>query len=81
MQWLERSKSCPQCRNKCSEKNIIRIYFNTTSLGDTTLNKDDPSKLIDKIDNLHLQIREKDIAMKKLKEKMHKAEDAVKQSE
>lgn len=81
MQWLERSKSCPQCRNKCTERNIIRIYFNNVSVGDTTLNGDNPTKLIDTIDNLHLQIREKDIHMKKIKEEMGKVEASAKSTE
>ncbi|GAB0094652.1 E3 ubiquitin-protein ligase TRAIP [Sergentomyia squamirostris] len=30
-QWIERSKSCPQCRKICSEKELIRIYITVSS--------------------------------------------------
>lgn len=51
-----RSKTCPQCRNKCSERNIQRIYFNIVSSD----NLENPATLLQKIDDLELKVRSKD---------------------
>jgi hypothetical protein len=32
MQWLGHNKTCPQCREKCLRKNVIRLYVDA---GDT----------------------------------------------
>ncbi|KAJ8883503.1 hypothetical protein PR048_015347 [Dryococelus australis] len=29
--WLERSKTCPQCRNETSENDIHRLYLHTSN--------------------------------------------------
>ncbi|KAJ9595477.1 hypothetical protein L9F63_013341, partial [Diploptera punctata] len=53
------SKSCPQCRQKTTEKSIHRIYFNVAS----NENEDDSSVLHNKIDSLKFQLslKEKDV--------------------
>ncbi|XP_063698611.1 E3 ubiquitin-protein ligase TRAIP-like [Culicoides brevitarsis] len=56
-QWLERSKTCPQCRSKCTQRNTIRIYLNILSNEDLA---EDAGTLITKVDNLTLQVRQKD---------------------
>lgn len=56
-QWLERSKSCPQCRSKCTQRNILRIYLNILTNADLS---EDAGQLINKVDTLTLQAREKD---------------------
>jgi hypothetical protein len=58
---------------------MIRIYFNTTLSLDTT--EHNTSNLIDKIDNLQLQLREKDINMKKVQEEMNKKDSIIKTNE
>lgn len=73
MQWIERSKSCPQCRNKCTERNIFRIYFNNMVNLDATQNS--TANLIESVDSLTLQVREKDQALKESKEQRQKLED------
>jgi hypothetical protein len=55
-----RSKSCPQCRNKTTEKTIHRIYFNVAS----SEPEEDASLLRNKIDNLTFQIHLKDTDIK-----------------
>lgn len=67
-QWLERSKSCPQCRNKCTESNVHRVYFNLANLDNSTI---DIGSLQEKLDNaqLKIQVTEKEL---------HKAEDQIK---
>lgn len=75
---MERSKSCPQCRNKCTERNIFRVYFNNIANLDTTQNT---ANLLDSVDNLTLQIREKDQALKQGKEERLKLEETLKTKE
>lgn len=52
-----RSKTCPQCRNKCSDKSFHRIYFNILNSGDISL---DAGALQHQVDSLKLQIDEKE---------------------
>ena len=59
-QWLERSKSCPQCREKVTQNRIHRLYFtfsNNERIDSQT------STLQERIDNLKFKIllKEKDI--------------------
>lgn len=55
-----RSKSCPQCRNKTTEKTVHRVYFNVASSDP----EEDASLLRNKIDNLTFQIHLKDTDIK-----------------
>ncbi|KAG8239442.1 hypothetical protein J437_LFUL017435 [Ladona fulva] len=64
IQWLERAKTCPQCRSKTSEKSIHRVYFNVANIDGA----DDPSSLQNKIDNIKFQVKLKEIDIKNLKE-------------
>uniref|UniRef100_A0A336KCN0 CSON007042 protein n=1 Tax=Culicoides sonorensis TaxID=179676 RepID=A0A336KCN0_CULSO len=56
-QWLERSKTCPQCRSKCTQKQVLRIFMNILTAADLS---EDAGQLINKVDTLTLQVREKD---------------------
>ncbi|CRK96435.1 CLUMA_CG009851, isoform A [Clunio marinus] len=76
IQWLERSKSCPQCRNKCNERNIFRIYFNNAVNLDST--QTSPENLLQSIDELTLKIREKDHLLKKIEDQSSKLENVLK---
>lgn len=78
MQWMERSKSCPQCRNKCTERNIFRIYFNNNVNLDSTENT---ANLVETVDNLTLQMREKDQSLKEAREQRLKLEETLLQKE
>ncbi|XP_047356300.1 E3 ubiquitin-protein ligase TRAIP-like isoform X1 [Vespa velutina] len=66
IQWLERSKSCPQCREKTNQNKIHRIYFNFSN-NDTIV--EDTSFLQDKVDKLTFQILLKDKDIKHYTEK------------
>ncbi|XP_033315172.1 E3 ubiquitin-protein ligase TRAIP-like isoform X1 [Bombus bifarius] len=59
--WLERSKSCPQCREKVTQSKIHRLYF-TFSSNDLIV-ETQGSTLQEKVDRLKFQIllKEKDI--------------------
>lgn len=78
MQWMERSKSCPQCRNKCTDRNIFRIYFNNIANLDSTGNT---ANLLESIDNMTLQVREKDQALKAAQDEKTKLEESLKTKE
>ncbi|KOX67348.1 TRAF-interacting protein [Melipona quadrifasciata] len=87
-QWLERSKTCPQCREKTTLSKIHRLYFNFAN-NDSIV--EDKCLLQDKIDKLSLQLvlKEKDVKYymekneilekqnKELKKEVRKAESAV----
>lgn len=68
MQWLERSKTCPQCRNKCTTRNIIRVYFNLANLD---VSRIDVGSLQEQLDNANL-------AMKMKEKECHKVETQMK---
>uniref|UniRef100_A0A182Y2J6 RING-type domain-containing protein n=1 Tax=Anopheles stephensi TaxID=30069 RepID=A0A182Y2J6_ANOST len=61
LQWLERSKTCPQCRDRCTAARLIKVYFNVTANLDTT---EDSASLLEKLDNLTLKIREQEKSLK-----------------
>ncbi|XP_071534937.1 E3 ubiquitin-protein ligase TRAIP-like [Panulirus ornatus] len=65
IQWIERSKSCPQCRQKATEKSLVKLYFDTSGADATQL---DPDTLQQQIDNLKFQIRLKEQEIRTLKE-------------
>lgn len=57
LQWLERSKTCPQCRNKCTAKNIFKVYFNQANLDTSRV---DVGSLHEQLDNANLKIKMKE---------------------
>ncbi|XP_011250734.1 E3 ubiquitin-protein ligase TRAIP isoform X2 [Camponotus floridanus] len=57
--WLERSKTCPQCREKVTENKIYRVYF-TFPNSETASDNADNSLLQGRIDSLQFQILVKD---------------------
>lgn len=72
---MERKKDCPQCRARCTERNIFRIYFNNIpNLDASQLNS---ANLIETIDNLTLQAREKDGKIKTFDEEKSKLVESL----
>ncbi|CAH1163838.1 unnamed protein product [Phaedon cochleariae] len=55
--WLERSKSCPQCRQRVTEKTLHRVYFNLANAEGQT---QDVGTLLNKIDDLQYKLSEAD---------------------
>lgn len=66
LQWLQRSKTCPQCRNKCHEKSLIKVYFNIAANLDAP---EDSATLLHKLDNMTLSMREKEKKLKEFEDK------------
>lgn len=78
-QWMERSKTCPQCRNKCTERNVFRIYFNHVANLDSS--QMTPANLIDEIDKLSLEARQKEQALKASEDKRLKLQEDLEKKE
>ncbi|CAK1545751.1 unnamed protein product [Leptosia nina] len=79
-QWVDRSKSCPQCRIKVTNSCIFRIYL-TVSNENT---EEDVTTLQSKLDNTQLQLRQAHIDCKEkeknisdLKLDLKKTEDLI----
>jgi len=51
---LCRSKTCPQCRNKCTTRNIFRVYFNLANLD---VSRIDVGSLQEQLDNAKLSMK------------------------
>ncbi|XP_055380102.1 E3 ubiquitin-protein ligase TRAIP [Condylostylus longicornis] len=52
IQWLERSKTCPQCRHKCYQKSHHKIYFNIGNLDTSNI---DIASVQQQLDDAKLQ--------------------------
>ncbi|XP_070161352.1 E3 ubiquitin-protein ligase trul-1-like isoform X2 [Polyergus mexicanus] len=57
--WLQRSKTCPQCREKVTENGVYKVYF-TFSNSETGLDNGDNLSFQGRIDNLQFQILMRD---------------------
>lgn len=60
--WLARVKNCPQCRNRCTTDNMVRLYLNV-SLNDT-ISEQDSSTMQGQIDTLQINMRELKVQFK-----------------
>ncbi|KAI8419682.1 hypothetical protein MSG28_008372 [Choristoneura fumiferana] len=67
-QWIERSKSCPQCRNKVTERCMFRV-FPTVSEG----SREDAATLQARLDHAALQLRTHQAQLKDLHEQLAQA--------
>ena len=67
--WLETGKnSCPQCRSKCNNKQLRRIYFTE---GVDVSSQLDSNALQNKLDSLTFQVRCSETEKKKLQEQVN----------
>ncbi|KAF5280906.1 hypothetical protein FQR65_LT03055 [Abscondita terminalis] len=64
LQWFERSKTCPQCRAKATEKTIHRLFLSI----EENVEAVDPFTLQDKIDRLNFNLKLKDMDIKNAQE-------------
>ncbi|XP_034478206.1 myosin-11 isoform X2 [Drosophila innubila] len=62
-----RSKTCPQCRNKCTTRHIIRVYFNLANLD---VSRIDVGSLQEQLDNANLAMKMKDKEYNKVETQM-----------
>ncbi|KAG6446103.1 hypothetical protein O3G_MSEX004318 [Manduca sexta] len=66
-QWIERSKSCPQCRNKVTDRCMFRLY--PTISNDITTGED-VATLQSRLDDAQLQLRQTKTVCKDREEKL-----------
>uniref|UniRef100_A0A1B0GPF3 Uncharacterized protein n=1 Tax=Phlebotomus papatasi TaxID=29031 RepID=A0A1B0GPF3_PHLPP len=76
-QWIERSKTCPQCRKLCSEKHLNRIYFTVSSAQST---EQDVVNLERKLEILNQNYQEKLKHFDELQEEAKKLRNEKKKS-
>ncbi|KAJ8916316.1 hypothetical protein NQ315_005011 [Exocentrus adspersus] len=72
--WIERSKTCPQCRRKCTEETIHRVYFNLTNTEGVA---EDAGTLQNKLENVQFEMQLKDNDIKLYTHKYKKAKHQV----
>lgn len=68
--FLSRSKTCPQCRKKTTEKQIFRLYFNIAEGEGEEV--EDAAAMNNKLDSLTFNLRQKDRDLTNLKEELDK---------
>ncbi|XP_038207198.1 E3 ubiquitin-protein ligase TRAIP [Zerene cesonia] len=76
-QWIARSKSCPQCRNKVTDKCMFRIYptvSNENSIEDT-------ATLQSRLDDAQLQLRQQRTTCNEREEKIKSITAELKKNE
>ncbi|KAJ1530652.1 hypothetical protein ONE63_005524 [Megalurothrips usitatus] len=68
--WLERSKSCPQCRKKTFESQLVRLYFNLAEGEGEEV--EDAAAINNKLDSLAFNLRLKEKDLSNMKEQLEK---------
>ncbi|XP_034246664.1 E3 ubiquitin-protein ligase TRAIP-like [Thrips palmi] len=68
--WLERSKTCPQCRKKTTEKQLFRLYFNLAEGEGEEV--EDAAAINNKLDSLSFNLRCKERDLASVKEELDK---------
>lgn len=79
LQWLERSRTCPQCRERTTEHKIHRIYFNFSNNDNIV---EDATSLQNQLDNMifQLKLRDNEITdLKSTKKKLEKQTSGLRQ--
>lgn len=62
-----RSRSCPQCRAKCGRRDVHRVYFNIANLDTSNI---DVASVQQQLDDMKLQMIEKERALNKASEEI-----------
>ncbi|XP_013186073.1 E3 ubiquitin-protein ligase TRAIP [Amyelois transitella] len=65
-QWIERSASCPQCRNKVTDRCMFRVYPTVSNEN----SGDDVTTLQSKLDDALLQLRQQKVKEKEKEDKL-----------
>ncbi|XP_063540483.1 E3 ubiquitin-protein ligase TRAIP-like [Cydia strobilella] len=65
-QWIERSKSCPQCRNKVTDRCMFRMYPTVSNEN----SGEDAATLQSRLDDAMLQLRTQNTEQRELKDKL-----------
>nr|XP_021187288.2 E3 ubiquitin-protein ligase TRAIP [Helicoverpa armigera] len=65
-QWIERSKTCPQCRNKVTDKCMFRLYPTVSNEN----NSENAATLQSRLDDAELQLRQQRVKYKEKEDKL-----------
>ncbi|CAH0596172.1 unnamed protein product [Chrysodeixis includens] len=65
-QWIERSKTCPQCRNKVTDKCMFRLYPTVSNEN----SGEDAATLQSRLDDAQLQLRQQRVKYKENQDKL-----------
>ncbi|KAJ8711595.1 hypothetical protein PYW08_008549 [Mythimna loreyi] len=65
-QWIERSKTCPQCRNKVTDKCMFRLFPTVSNEN----NSEDAATLQSRLDDAQLQLRQQRLKYKEKEDKL-----------
>ncbi|XP_053615301.1 E3 ubiquitin-protein ligase TRAIP-like isoform X2 [Plodia interpunctella] len=76
-QWIERSKSCPQCRNKVTDKCMFRIYPTVSNENSS----EDVTTLQSRLDDALLQLRQQKAREKEKENKLTAVSADLKKNE
>ncbi|CAG4988455.1 unnamed protein product [Colias eurytheme] len=76
-QWIARSKTCPQCRNKVTDRCMFRVY--PTISNDTSV--DDVTTLQSRLDDAQLQLRQQRTMCNESEEKIKNITAELKKNE
>ncbi|KAL5287770.1 TRAIP family protein [Megaselia abdita] len=68
--WIKRSKSCPQCRKKCSEANIFKVYITQANLDNSVSIRNDSfcsncNSILNQVDSMDEKLRKWNMLGKK----------------
>ncbi|XP_035453253.2 E3 ubiquitin-protein ligase TRAIP [Spodoptera frugiperda] len=66
VQWIERSKTCPQCRNKVTDKCMFRLFPTISNEN----NSEDAATLQSRLDDAQLQLRQQRTKFKEKEDKL-----------
>ncbi|KAJ6600718.1 E3 ubiquitin-protein ligase TRAIP, partial [Pseudolycoriella hygida] len=72
VQWFQRSKTCPQCRARCDERHVRRLYFSAalnSSVVDADLLQVDVDNLNGELRTLKSDLEKKNVEIKRLRDR------------
>lgn len=78
-QWLAHQKSCPQCREKCLPRNVIKLYIDScdTTLSQIPIDTQDPVELQERISAQKSSMAQKDKALEEARLSLAEIEKEV----
>ncbi|XP_050525112.1 E3 ubiquitin-protein ligase TRAIP-like isoform X2 [Daktulosphaira vitifoliae] len=74
MQWLQRSQTCPHCRSRVLEKQVIKLYFHNNS---NLSVKEDISSLTHQVQSLTFSLTVKEQELKNFKQESKKEKEQL----
>lgn len=77
-QWIERSKSCPQCRNKVTDKCMFRLF---PTVSNDAAGGEDVATLQSRLDDAQLQLRQEKTVCKEKDDKIMEMQFELKKYE